>query len=68
MYWEGKCFPCIFWGTLALIIGLSAPPIYKDIKNNKNKHKTEQTHITYKDGMELIEVALFNKVFMFIKY
>jgi len=53
MYWEDKCFFCIFWGTLALIIGLSAPPIYNDIKTakNKKKHKTEQTHITYKDTL-----------------
>ena len=50
-YWENKCFFCMFWGTLALIVGLSAKPIYKDIKNNKNKHKTKQTHIIYKDTL-----------------
>ena len=34
-------------------LGLSAPPIYKDIKmaNNKKEHKTEQKHITYKDTL-----------------
>lgn len=37
MYWEGKCFFSIFWGTLALIVGLSAKPIYKDIKKKNEK-------------------------------
>lgn len=44
-YWDGKCFFCMFWGTLALIVGLSAKPIYKDIKNAKNKkEKTTVAH------------------------
>lgn len=35
----------MFWGTLALIVGLSAKPIYKDIKNAKNKkEKTTVAH------------------------
>jgi len=38
-YWDGKCFFCIFWGTLIAIIGLSAKPIYMDIKNGINKSK-----------------------------
>ena len=38
-YWDGKCFFCIFWGTLIAIIGLSAKPIYMDIKNGINKGK-----------------------------
>jgi hypothetical protein len=36
-YWDGKCFFCMFWGTLALIVGLSAKPIYKDIKKKNEK-------------------------------
>ena len=40
-YWDGKCFGCIFWGTLIAIIGLSAKPIYKDIKNEVNKGQTK---------------------------
>ena len=36
-YWDGKCFFCIFWGTLALIVGMSAKPIYKDIKKKNEK-------------------------------
>ena len=36
-YWDGKCFFCMFWGTLALIIGLSVKPIYKDIKKKNEK-------------------------------
>lgn len=36
-YWDGKCFFCIFWGTLALIVGLSTKPIYNDIKKKKNE-------------------------------
>lgn len=58
MYWEGKCFFCIFWGTLALIVGLSAKPIYNDIKSskkkknkttvvNENKPKSDSTTINY---------------------
>lgn len=57
MYWEGKCFFCIFWGTLALIVGLSAKPIYNDIKNAKkkkekitvvnNKQNSDSTSINY---------------------
>ena len=31
-YWDGKCFFCMFWGKLDLIIGLSVKPNYKDIK------------------------------------
>lgn len=57
MYWEGKCFFCIFWGTLALIVGLSAKSIYNDIKNAKkkkekitvvnNKQNSDSTIINY---------------------
>ena len=36
-YWDGKCFFCMFWGTLALIVGLSTKPIYKDIKKKNEK-------------------------------
>ena len=36
-YWDDKCFMCLFWSTLALIVGLSAKPIYKDIKKAKNE-------------------------------
>ena len=36
-YWDGKCFFCMFWGTLALIVGLSVKPIYKDIKKKNEK-------------------------------
>lgn len=43
MYWEGKCFMCLFYGTLAVIFGLSAKPIYNDIKNAKKK--TEKTTV-----------------------
>ena len=38
-YWEGKCFMCLFWGTLIAIIGLSAKPIYDDIKKTKKKNE-----------------------------
>ena len=44
-YWDGKCFFCLYWSTLALIIGLSAKPIYNDIKNVKNKK--EKTTVDY---------------------
>jgi hypothetical protein len=37
MYWENKCFFCLFWGTLTIIVGLSIKPIYKDIKKTKNE-------------------------------
>jgi hypothetical protein len=37
MYWENKCFFCLFYGTLAAIIGLSVKPIYKDIKKAKHE-------------------------------
>ena len=36
MYWENKCFFCIFYGALAAIVALSAKPIYKDIKKAKD--------------------------------
>lgn len=36
-YWDGKCFFCLYWSTLALIIGLSAKPIYNDIKKAKHE-------------------------------
>jgi hypothetical protein len=36
-YWENKCFMCLFYGTLAAIIALSAKPIYKDIKKKNEK-------------------------------
>ena len=32
MYWENKCFFCLFWGTLTIIVGLSAKPLFKDFK------------------------------------
>ena len=38
-FWDGKCFGCYFWGALIAIVGLSAKPIYKDIKNGTNKGK-----------------------------
>ena len=38
-FWDGKCFGCYFLGALIAIIGLSAKPIYKDIKNGNNKGK-----------------------------
>jgi hypothetical protein len=45
MYWENKCFFCIFFGALAAIVALSAKPIYKDIKNSYRKNeKTTVTH------------------------
>jgi hypothetical protein len=47
MYWENKCFFCIFFGALAAIVALSAKPIYKDIKNSYRKNeKTTVTHIS----------------------
>jgi hypothetical protein len=36
-YWDGKCFFCIFYGTLALIIGMSIKPIYSNIKKKNEK-------------------------------
>lgn len=39
MYWENKCFFCIFYGALAAIVALSAKPIYKDIKNSYRKNE-----------------------------
>jgi hypothetical protein len=45
MYWENKCFFCIFYGALAAIVALSSKPIYKDIKNSYRKNeKTTVTH------------------------
>ena len=36
-YWDGKCFFCLFWGTLIVIVGLSDKPIYKNIKKKNEK-------------------------------
>jgi hypothetical protein len=36
-YWDGKCFFCLFWGTLIVIVGLSAKPIYKNVKKKNEK-------------------------------
>jgi hypothetical protein len=36
-YWDGKCFFCLFWGTLIVIVGLSTKPIYKNIKKKNEK-------------------------------
>lgn len=56
MYWEGKCFFCLFYGTLLLMIGLSSKPIYKDIKSSKknksivvdeNKSKSDSITTNY---------------------
>lgn len=47
-YWENKCFFCLFYGTLAAILALSAKPIYKDIKYSKTK---VEKNIKYKDTL-----------------
>jgi hypothetical protein len=44
-YWDGKCFFCIFWSTLVLIVALSASPIYEDIKVQKRKKKIPDTTV-----------------------
>lgn len=51
MYWEGKCFMCLFWGTLAAIVALSSKPIYNDIKNAKKK-KEKTTVVTNKQNLD----------------
>jgi hypothetical protein len=38
----------MFWGRLALFVGLSAKPIYKDIKGDKPKVKN---NIVYRDTL-----------------
>jgi len=42
-YWDGKCFMCLFWSTLIIILGLSVKPIYNSIKNENNKNKKTDT-------------------------
>ena len=34
-YWDGKCFFCIFWGTLIAIVSLSTHSIVKEHKKEK---------------------------------
>ena len=34
-YWEGKCFFCLFLGTLALIVGLSIGTVSSERKQQK---------------------------------
>ena len=46
MYWENKCFFCIFFGALAAIVALSAKPIYKDIKKAKNEKIIRKSNIS----------------------
>ena len=50
-YWEGKCFMCLFWGTLAAIVALSAPQIYNDVKSAKKKNKIEKIQTQYQDSL-----------------
>jgi hypothetical protein len=44
-YWDGKCFFCLFWGTLIVIVGLSAKPIYKNIKKKNEKNITNSANV-----------------------
>ena len=40
-YWDGKCFFCIFWGTLIAIVSLSTHSIVKEHKKKKRyEHNT----------------------------
>jgi predicted ATP-dependent serine protease len=40
-YWDGKCFFCIFWGTLIAIVSLSTHSIVKEHKKEKRyEHNT----------------------------
>jgi len=55
-FWDGKCFGCYFWGALIAIIGLSAKPIYKDIKKGKNEKV-----ISYNVGGSFSDSASTNK-------
>lgn len=48
-YWEGKCFFCYWFGTLALIVTLSVHSISKDKK--EKKHVTEQVKTNYRDSL-----------------
>jgi hypothetical protein len=45
-YWDGKCFFCLFWGTLIVIVGLSAKPIYKNIKKKNEKNITNSANVS----------------------
>jgi uncharacterized protein YneF (UPF0154 family) len=48
-YWEGKCFFCLFLGTLALIAGLSVGTAVSE----KDHQKTfKDSSITQKDPRE----------------
>lgn len=43
MFWEGKCFFCLFWSTLAFIVGISTYQIVDGQKKEKaKKEKTEK--------------------------
>lgn len=45
-YWDGKCFFCLFWGTLIVIVGLSAKPIYKNIKKKNETVITNSVNVS----------------------
>jgi len=47
-YWEGKCFFCLYWGTLAAIIALS---INSEIKERKRIKRIEQIKTQYQDSI-----------------
>ena len=45
-YWDGKCFFCLFWGILIVIVGLSAKPIYKNTKKKNEKVITNSVNVS----------------------
>jgi len=52
-FWEGKCFFCLYWGTLIAIIALSINSEVKEQKRQKQIHQYKDTTlISYENYVE----------------
>ena len=47
-FWEGKCFGCLFWGTLVAIIAISTN---SEIKEQKRLKRIESIKTQYQDTL-----------------
>src|SRR5210317_2118545 len=61
-YWDGKCFFCIFWGTLIAIVSLSTHSIVKEHKKKKRYEHNAKGEDQYQIRQEQQNIKSMSKI------